>query len=214
MAYNPAHQPDHRSDKCRCMCCACCCCYHACDCNNILCCAKGAGDCLCLRSSCCLACNTPHKGCGCTGDKDRGECCKLGLFCCDYALVVPTKLCAVASQCLFCYYVASLPCSPEYVPACVCTICCPGLQVAPRCGCCMAPPPCPALDKILRPELAPVKQIMDRAGPTTVILSQPPESALPMGATAGGGAPIMHVQDGRHLHGAPTGQGESKKVSK
>ena len=120
---------------------ACLCCYDACDCNNPLCLVKGASDCLCIRSSCCLAVNTPDKGCGCTGDENRGEICKIGCYCCDYALVMPTKLCAYASQCLCWYEVGSFPCSPEYVPGLVCTICCPCLQICPKCGCCVAPPP-------------------------------------------------------------------------
>eukprot|EP00934_Nitzschia_sp_Nitz4_P005801 Nitzschia sp. Nitz4//scaffold64_size103689//85163//86314//NITZ4_004447-RA/size103689-snap-gene-0.121-mRNA-1//1//CDS//3329556163//5791//frame0 len=182
---NPAHMADRRSDKLRCMCNACCCCYDACDFNNPILCCKGAGDCLCFRESCCIAVNTPHKGCGCTGDKNRGEFCKLGLFCYDCALVMPTKLCACANQCLCCYSVASLPCSPEYVPNFVCTICCPGLMISPRCGCCVAPPPCPALDKVLRN--APMMVVMDRGNPppgSVVMTTSAPPMSMPVMAPA------------------------------
>jgi len=92
--------------------------------------------------------NTPHKGCGCTGDEDRGECCKIGCFCCDFGLIWPTYCCGCAQQCCCCYSVANFPCSREFIPAPVCTLC-PFCQICPRCGCCMAPPPCPAMDKVL-----------------------------------------------------------------
>jgi hypothetical protein len=118
------------------------------DCNNPILLCKGEDDCLCLRHSYCIAVNTPHKDVCCTTDKQRGEVCKLALFCCDLALVYPTKLCGCAGQFLCCYSVASLPCTREYVPDCVCSFC--YLQCFPKCGCCVAPPPCPALDKVLR----------------------------------------------------------------
>jgi hypothetical protein len=119
----------------------CICCYDACDCNNPLLLYKSAGDCLCIRSSCCLAVNTKPKGCCCTGDKNRGEACKIGLYCCDIGLVLPTKLCGYACQCCCYYQVGSLPCCvPDYNPACALT-CLPFCQICPKCGCCAAPPP-------------------------------------------------------------------------
>jgi hypothetical protein len=112
---------------------------------------KGQEDCLCFRHNCCIALNTPSRGLGCTTDQTRGEICKVGVICCDMGLIIPTKLCAGAGQCLCCYNVASIPCSKEYVPDCVCTFCC-FCQCCPKCGCCVAPPPCPALEKVLRSE--------------------------------------------------------------
>ncbi|KAL7573156.1 hypothetical protein ACA910_018820 [Epithemia clementina (nom. ined.)] len=154
---------DLDADRGRCMIAAFICCYHAWDCNNPLLLCKGAGDCLCIRHSCCMAINTPDKGCGMTTDKERGECCKIGCFCCDVGLILPTKLCGCAEQCLCCYSVANFPCSNEYIPTAVCTCLLPGLACCPRCGCCIAPPPCPALDKVLNDEPMPLMaEVMNR----------------------------------------------------
>ena len=171
-------QADSNADTCRCVMGGCLCCYSAwyvccalllsartwsnsltqgcymlflihSDCNNPILLCKGAEDCLCVRHSFCCAINTPNKGMGLTTEKDRGECCKIGCFCCDLGLIWPNKLCGCASQCLCWYEVANFPCSNEYIPAPVCTVC-PFCQCCPRCGCCVAPPPCPALDKMLR----------------------------------------------------------------
>eukprot|EP00934_Nitzschia_sp_Nitz4_P007397 Nitzschia sp. Nitz4//scaffold443_size6817//1401//2508//NITZ4_009167-RA/size6817-snap-gene-0.16-mRNA-1//-1//CDS//3329552039//7387//frame0 len=200
MPYNPAHQADAARDKYRCMITGCFCCYDACDCGNILLVSKSAGDCLCLRSSCCCAINSPPKGVGCTGDKNRGEFCKLALFCCDCALVLPTKLCAYGTQCLCWYSVGSCPCSKEYVPMPVCTMFCPFLQVSPQCGCCVAPPPCPALDKVLRDgEQAPLKLVMDRSGqppPGSTVVVYPP-----------GTTPVMYAAGASTPHGSGGGGG-------
>lgn len=105
---------------------------------------------MCVRNSYCLACNTQHRGCGCTTDKEAGECCKIGCFCCDIGLVVPTKLCAGAHQALCCYQIASLPCSKYYMPKPVCAVC--GLACAPECGCCIEPPECEALVSLRKGE--------------------------------------------------------------
>jgi hypothetical protein len=135
------------------------------DCNNILLFFKGAVDCLCIRHSCCCAVMTPDKGLGLTTDETRGEFCKIGLFCCDLGLILPTKLCGCASQCLCYYSVANFPCSNEYIPAPVCT-CLPFCQCFPRFGCCVTPPPCPALDKVLNDQ--PIAFIMvDHGAPNT-----------------------------------------------
>lgn len=128
-------------DKCHCMVSATLCCYSAIDCGHPVWIYKSAEDCLCIRHSCCLAVNAPTKGCGCTTEQQRGEICKIGLFCCDLGLIVPVKLCGCASQCLCCYEVVGFPCESEFIPEVVCTICCPCLQIAPKVGCCIPPPP-------------------------------------------------------------------------
>jgi hypothetical protein len=105
-----------------------------------------------------------------TTDKSRDEICKIGLLCCDYGIIVPKKLCACAGQTMCCYSVASLPFEKDYVPSPVCS--CYYLQCAPKCGCCVPPPPCPALERVRAVQ----SEAMDRgvglahpaAGTTTV----------------------------------------------
>ena len=48
-----------------------------------------SGDCLCMRSSSCCATGVQHKGCGCTADNNKGECCMTSCFCCNCGLVTP-----------------------------------------------------------------------------------------------------------------------------
>jgi hypothetical protein len=152
---------------------------HGSDCNNPLFLCKGAGDCLCIRHSCCVAVNSPSKGCGMTTDKDRNECIKIGCFCCDLGLVWPRVLCGCASQVCCCYDVAAFPCDDEFIPGPVCTICCPFLQVCPKCGCCVAPPPCPALDKVLRDQPL-LTERMDRGA---ILTSTTTKTIKPDGTT-------------------------------
>lgn len=139
------HDRDTAADTFRCVCVGCFCCYNGWDCQNPLLCCKCSEDFLCLRCSSCLACDAPSRGCGCVGDSRRGELCKIGCFCCNMGIAVPTKLCSCAGQCCCCLQVVSCPCTPEFVP-------CPGvltlwflgcccIQVMPKCGCCVAAPP-------------------------------------------------------------------------
>lgn len=140
------HDRDRAADTGRCVFMGCLCCYSACDCTNPLLLCKGSCDFICLRHACCCALNTPPRGCGCVGDERRGELCKVGCCCCDVGLVVPTKICSGGFQFCCCVEVMSLPCVPEYIPCpgiltlwCIPPCCC--LQICPRCGCCVAPPP-------------------------------------------------------------------------
>ncbi|VEU34762.1 unnamed protein product [Pseudo-nitzschia multistriata] len=141
-------------DSGRCMYSGLCCAYTACDCKHVEFCYKESCDCLCIRHACCLSVNSKSRGCCMTTDKEKGECCKIACLCCDCGIIKPETLCAGASQCLCCYTVESLPCSDEYVEECVCAYL--FIQCCPKCGCCAAPPSCPALDKIRNDELAPM----------------------------------------------------------
>merc|ERR1711957_796345 len=51
-----------------------------------------------------------------------------------------------AHACFCCYKVSSFPCSERFLDKCVCACC--FLSCAPKCGCCVEPPTCPALDKL------------------------------------------------------------------
>lgn len=131
----------------RCMFSGCCCCYTACDTKNIeICCRYEQDTCCCIRHACCVSLTSKPLGCGCTGDKEQGECCKLGFMCCDLGLVKPVACCTGASACLCCYEVTSFPCNERYVDKCVCAYC--FVQCFPKCGVCVAPPSCPALNKL------------------------------------------------------------------
>eukprot|EP00531_Pseudo-nitzschia_arenysensis_P016062 CAMPEP_0116133632 /NCGR_PEP_ID=MMETSP0329-20121206/10212_1 /TAXON_ID=697910 /ORGANISM="Pseudo-nitzschia arenysensis, Strain B593" /LENGTH=173 /DNA_ID=CAMNT_0003628281 /DNA_START=253 /DNA_END=774 /DNA_ORIENTATION=- len=129
-----------------------CCAYDAIDCNNIEMGCRTEEDCLCIRHTACLSMTAKNKGFLLTTDEnDPDEICKLGLFCCDVGLVKPSALCSGAAV-LCCFYeVCSFPCSDQYVDECVCAYL--GLQCAPKCGCCIAPPSCPALDKLRSDEV-------------------------------------------------------------
>mmetsp|Transcript_7734 Transcript_7734/g.18951 ORF Transcript_7734/g.18951 Transcript_7734/m.18951 type:complete len:163 (-) Transcript_7734:210-698(-) len=136
-----------------------CCSYQAFDCNNIEMGCRAAEDCCCLRHTTCLSMTAKSKGFCLTTDKDDdAECCKCGLFCCDIALVKPSTCCSGAFVLCCCYEVCAFPCNDEYVPGCVCAYL--GLQCCPTCGCCIPPPPCPALDKLRADEITPMT--MDR----------------------------------------------------
>lgn len=154
MSTQPGSRPGH------CMMHACICHYVACDFEDFVLLHVGSGDCLCLRSSVCCAIGASHKGCGMTTDASKGECCKIGCFCCDYGLVQPQVLCSSARQTLCLQCVASFPFEKEYVSDCVCGYFC--IQCAPRCGCCVAPPPCEALKLIKTTTEQPAPMAMDR----------------------------------------------------
>jgi hypothetical protein len=136
------------NDKCVCQ--GCCCYYNACDFNmkNFdLCCRYESAYC-CISNDCCLSFTADKLGCGLTGDKDKNpdEYCKIGCVCCDLGLVKPVACCKGAFASLCYYEVASCPLSEEHLNECVCACC--FVQCCPTCGVCVAPPPCPALDKL------------------------------------------------------------------
>eukprot|EP00009_Paramoeba_aestuarina_P005014 CAMPEP_0201515968 /NCGR_PEP_ID=MMETSP0161_2-20130828/7402_1 /ASSEMBLY_ACC=CAM_ASM_000251 /TAXON_ID=180227 /ORGANISM="Neoparamoeba aestuarina, Strain SoJaBio B1-5/56/2" /LENGTH=150 /DNA_ID=CAMNT_0047912933 /DNA_START=68 /DNA_END=520 /DNA_ORIENTATION=+ len=119
------------------------CCYNGFDIENIVLCCVGAGDCLCIREACCCAGNVEPRGIGLVTNKDAGEICKIGCFCCDCGLIYPTKCCAGASACLCCYSVSSFPCSGYYMKDATCAYC--FLSCLPELGCCLPQQECRAL---------------------------------------------------------------------
>ena len=137
-------------DSQRCMIHGCCCCYSAFDCGNTCECGyRKEEDCLCIRHACCISANAKSRGLGLvTNKEDENECCKIGLWCCDLGLVNPKTCCSGASSLCCIYEVVSCPCSEHYVNECVCAFCY-GIACAPKCGCCVTPPECPALDKLM-----------------------------------------------------------------
>ncbi len=131
----------------RCMLKACCCSYVALDCNNIVCGCKGEQDILCIRHACCLSLNGEPRACGCSAssESDPDKICNAGCLCCDLACVRPKTCISGATSVCCLYQVASFPFSKHYVDQCVCAFC--FWSCAPTCGCCVAPPKCPALNK-------------------------------------------------------------------
>ena len=109
-----------------------CCAHSGFDCERTVVLCVDEEECLCIRSSWCCAAGVPDKGVGCVTEED--ECCKIGLYCCNWGLLVPKTICRGASQCLCCYSVKSFPCHEDYVKGCVCAIY--GVQISPKCGIC------------------------------------------------------------------------------
>jgi len=151
---------DGKNDSGRFIWSAACCCYTAFDMKNIELCCRYEYDYCCLRHACCLSATSKPLGCGCTGNKEEGDLCKLAAFCCNVGCIKPTACCGSAHACLCCYKVSSFPCSDHFLEKCVCACCC--LSCAPKFGCCVEPPACPALDKLRgdASEMEPMK--MDR----------------------------------------------------
>jgi len=137
-----------------------CCYYNAVDCKNVEHCLQCEEDCLCCRNACCISTTATPLGCGSIGDKEQGECCKIGAFCCEWGLIKCTtsSLCVGASACLCCYEVASFPLNENYVDKCMLACC--FIQCLPTCGCCVESQVSPALVKLVACEIEPIT--MDR----------------------------------------------------
>ena len=96
--------------------------------------------------------------CGCNNAEPRAvgfvtndkpdEICKVGCYCCDYALIQPRILYGVAAQVLCFRDACSLPCHPDYLNEPLCAYYC--LSCYPECGCAVAPPKSPALQRMVR----------------------------------------------------------------
>eukprot|EP00535_Pseudo-nitzschia_heimii_P008759 CAMPEP_0197182862 /NCGR_PEP_ID=MMETSP1423-20130617/6987_1 /TAXON_ID=476441 /ORGANISM="Pseudo-nitzschia heimii, Strain UNC1101" /LENGTH=164 /DNA_ID=CAMNT_0042633361 /DNA_START=98 /DNA_END=592 /DNA_ORIENTATION=- len=150
----------------KCMVDACFCCYDGIDCKDIELGCRHEHECICLKQGLCISASAEPLGCGLTTDKeeDSSEICKIGLFCCDMALVKPSTCCAGAETLCCLYSVCSFPFDEEFLNKLVCSFC--GLACAPTCGCCVAPPDCPAIEKIRKREAEPIvaAEPMDRGG--------------------------------------------------
>ena len=120
-------------------------CFHtSMDCNDWQVCCAGVNECLCVRTSHCLACNAVPRSLGCcTHNPARGECFKCGIYCWDCALIQPRLCCGVAHQTLCMHESGSLPLHKDYLDEPVCAYY--FLGCLPKCGCCVEPPPSPAL---------------------------------------------------------------------
>jgi len=148
-------------DAGRCIMGGCCCFYTAFDCKNIeVCCRYEYDWCFCIRHACCLSLTSKPLGLGLTTNKDDGDCCKVAAYCCDLGVVKPVSCCSGAHSCLCCYRVCSFPCTERHVDTCVCSCC--FLSCAPTFGCCVAPPPCPALNKLRGDDVETQPLKMDR----------------------------------------------------
>lgn len=99
---------------------------------------RGVSECFCLRKTICL------EPCGCNNAQPRllgfesgtnsDEICKIGLYCCDYALIQP-RVCQAQSAQVGCLKVnCAFPCHEDYLeePACayLCISCYPDFGIA------------------------------------------------------------------------------------
>jgi len=122
-------------------------CYDGCTTSKCVCGSIGSSDCCCVRQSHCCACNARPRTCCCSHDLDgRGELCMVGILCCEFGLIVPSKFCAGAHQTCCWYSAYSAPWSTHYVGTPILALCC--VQCVPSCEICAEPPSCPALDHI------------------------------------------------------------------
>ena len=143
------------------MCKGCICNYTAFDLNKFVCCSNGVCECLCIRQSSCCAVGATPRGIGIVTEPEKGEICKIGLFCCDYAIIYPKNLCASAGEMWCCYSVQSFPFDKEYLLEPVCALY--FLQCLPECKCCGPPPDCPILGRVSNAAgLPPHSEVMDR----------------------------------------------------
>ena len=84
---------------------------------------SGKNECLCCENQICCKMNTEGLPVGLkTGD---GYICRLGLYCCQYGLKVPSVLCKGKGQC-FCL-VNQASCPPDADVPMMCAICCVAL---------------------------------------------------------------------------------------
>jgi hypothetical protein len=177
------------NDAGRCICGGCCCFYTAFDCKNIeVCCRYEYDWCFCVRHACCLSLTSKPLGCGLTTNKDEGDCCKVAAYCCDLGLVKPVACCSGAHACLCCYRVCSFPCTERFIDTCVCSYC--FISCAPKCGCCVAPPACPALNKLRGDDVEAQPLKMDRGDDA----EEPPAADAPPAVVETSAEVIAEVQ--------------------
>ena len=118
------------------------------DCNNWKHCCVGVSECLCVRSTYCLAVDAVPRSVGFSQDPDRGECFKCGVYCCDCALIQPRVCCGFARQTLCMHGAGSLPLHEDYVKEPACALYFVGCK--PKCGICVPPPKSNALESMFK----------------------------------------------------------------
>lgn len=100
----------------------CVCCIFGCDSNSSIC-YKGQGEMCCLTGEACLAKDERMLGPGMITDLSKGECCKIGCFCCSFGFKMPNSVCNGWSRCLCCFDAYSFPYSENmYLSKCHCTV--------------------------------------------------------------------------------------------
>mmetsp|Transcript_4406 Transcript_4406/g.5784 ORF Transcript_4406/g.5784 Transcript_4406/m.5784 type:complete len:154 (+) Transcript_4406:91-552(+) len=124
---------------------SCFCCYDAFDLNDIAVGCYHHRDFLCIRFSLCLALGVDSRGVGVVTESNKGEICKIGLYCCDLGLVKPKVLTAGFSKCLCCIDVCAIPQVPGYMDGLTFAMCC--VQCYPTFEILASPPPCPAMNE-------------------------------------------------------------------
>lgn len=113
---------------------------------------RGSAEFCCMRRTFCFelcGCNNVEpRGVGLvTNSENSDEICKLGFYCCDYALIYPRLLCAFGSQGLCIKEACSFPCHEEYMDEPMCALYC--ISCYPTCGTAVHPPKCRALENLL-----------------------------------------------------------------
>ena len=111
-------------------------------------------DCLCFRYNACCAFQHPHYGLGLTiinpmEHPYSNELLKIACLCCECGIIRLSTLCNSTHQFLCLQSVSSLPWHNDYVSGPILAYY--GLACLPTCGCCVAPPPCPAIEAYGRP---------------------------------------------------------------
>jgi hypothetical protein len=100
----------------------CVCCIFGCD-SNLSICYKGQGEMCCLLGEACLAKDERMLGPGMITDLSKGECCKIGCFCCSFGFKMPNSVCNGWSRCLCCFDAYSFPYGENmYLSKCHCTV--------------------------------------------------------------------------------------------
>ena len=100
----------------------CICCIYGCD-SDLSICYKGEGEMCCLTGEACLAKDERMLGPGMITNPSKGECCKIGCFCCSYGFKMPNSICNGWSRCLCCFDAYSFPYGENtYLTKCHCTV--------------------------------------------------------------------------------------------
>jgi len=121
------------------------CIYQALDFEDCIVGCKGKSQLLCLTREVACAVGEPTTGCGMVTNPDNKECCKIGCVFCSHGCKEPETCTKGAVQICCLKEAVALPCDKEHLDEPVCAHCC--LACAPKFGCCVRAPRCPALEK-------------------------------------------------------------------